>query len=90
MALVHHDQAVAVLDGVLHVVGDHQGGQVVFLDDFFGEGQHLGGRLGVQGRGVLVQQQELWLFQRCHQQRDRLALAAGEEPHLAGHAVFQP
>ena len=40
--------------------------------------QHLGRRLGVQGGGVLVQQQELWLFQGRHQQRDRLALAAGE------------
>ena len=33
MTLMHHDQTVAVLDGVFHVVGDHHGGQVVFLHD---------------------------------------------------------
>ena len=34
-AAVHHDGAVAQIQGGLHVVGDHQAGQVVFLDDFF-------------------------------------------------------
>ena len=33
VALVHHDEAVAILDGILHVMGDHHGGQVVFLHD---------------------------------------------------------
>ena len=33
LASVHHDEAVAILDGILHVMGDHHGGQVVFLHD---------------------------------------------------------
>ena len=41
VALVHHDEAVAILDGILHVMGDHHGGQVVFLHDPGREGQHL-------------------------------------------------
>ena len=76
-------------DGVLHVVGDHQGGQMVPAHDALRGVQHLGGGLGVQGGGVLVQQQQLGPLQRGHQQRQRLALAAGEQAHLAGEAVLQ-
>ena len=54
-----------------------------------GQLQHLGGGLGVQSSGVLVQEQELGLFQRGHQQRQRLTLAAGEKAHLAGEPVLQ-
>ena len=39
---------------------------------------------------MLVQQQELGLFEGRHQQRDSLALTAGEQTDLAGHTVFQP
>lgn len=45
--------------------------------------------LGSRGGGVLVQQQQLGPLQGGHQQRQRLALAAGEEPHLAGQTVLQ-
>jgi len=38
---------------------------------------------------VLVQQQQLGLFQGRHQQGDCLALAAGKQTDLAGHAVLQ-
>ena len=76
-------------DGVLHVVSDHHGGEAVFLHDPVGESQNLGGGLGVQGGSVLVQQQKLGPLQRGHQKRQRLALAAGEEPHLAGQTVLQ-
>ena len=41
VALVHHDQAVAVLDGILHVVGDHHGGQAVLLSAKIVEENHL-------------------------------------------------
>ena len=51
--------------------------------------QHLGGSLGVQGGGVLVQQQQLGLLQGGHQQGQRLALAAGEQAHLGGQPVLQ-
>ena len=40
--------------------------------------------------GVLVQQQQARGFQDSHQQRRRLALAAGQQPHLGAHAAFQP
>ena len=71
-------------------MGDHQRCEVVFLNDFLRESQHLGGRLGVQCGRVLIKQQQLGLLQRSHQQRDRLTLAAGQQTHLAGHALLQP
>ena len=89
VALVHHDQAVAVLDGILHVVGDHHGGQVVFLHDLGREGQHLERRLGVQSGGVLIQQQELGLVHSSHKQGQCLALTAGQQAHAGGQAVLQ-
>ena len=70
-------------------MSDHHGGEAVFLHDPVGESQNLGGGLGVQGGSVLVQQQKLGPLQRGHQKRQRLALAAGEEPHLAGQTVLQ-
>ena len=57
MALVQHDQTVAVGDGIAHIMGNHQGGQVMLADDPVGEFQHLGGGFGVQGGGMLVQEQ---------------------------------
>ena len=86
---MHHDKAVAVLDGVLHVVGDHHGGQVVLLNDLRREGQHLEGGLGVEGGGVLVQQQELGLVHGGHQEGQRLTLAAGQQAHTGGQTVLE-
>lgn len=37
VSLVHHDEAGAVADGVLHVVGYHHCGEIVFLDDAVGK-----------------------------------------------------
>ena len=79
-----------MLDGVPHVVGDHQGGQVVLFNDAVRGVQYLGGSLGVQSRRVLVQKQQLGLNEGGHQQRQCLALAAGQEAHLAGEPVLQP
>ena len=76
-------------DGVGHVVGNHHGGQVVFLNQPVGDFQHLGGGGGVQGGGVLVQQKQLGLLQRSHQKGQRLPLAAGEQPGFGGKPVFQ-
>ena len=56
VALVHHDKPVAMGDGIPHIVGDHQGGKVVPLDDLLCSVQNFGRCLGVQGGGVLVQQ----------------------------------
>ena len=77
-------------DGVLHVVGDHEGGEVVLLHDLVGQSQHLVSGLGVQSGSVLVQQQQLRLLQGGHQQRQRLTLTAGEQAHLGGKAVLKP
>ena len=76
-------------NSVPHIVGDHQRGELVSLDDFLGGVQHLGRRLGVQGGGVLIQQEELGLLEGGHQQCEGLALASGEKAHLGGEAVLQ-
>ena len=89
MALVQHDQTVAVGDGIAHIVGNHQSGQVMLADDPVGEFQHLGGGFGVQGGGMLVQEQQFGPLEGGHQQRNRLPLAAGEQTHLGGQPVFQ-
>ena len=82
MALVHHDQTVAQTDGVVHVVRDHERGQVVLVDDFLGQVEHLRGRLGVEGRSVLVEQQQARPGERGHQQGECLALATREQADL--------
>ena len=46
-------------DGILHVVGDHQSGQVIPVDDLLRSLQHLRRGLGIQRRSMLVQQQQL-------------------------------
>ena len=76
-------------DGVFHVVGDHHGGELVFAHDAVRELEHLGRRRGVERRGVLVEQEQLRLLQGGHEQRQRLALAAGEQADLRRHAVLK-
>ena len=58
-------------------------------DDLLGELEHLGGRLGVERRGVLVQEQQLRVREGGHEQRERLALTAGKQANLAAHAGLQ-
>ena len=89
LAFVHHDGPVAQGQGVLHVMGDHEGGEVVFLDQVAGEAQDLFSGLGVQGGGVLIQEEELRLLEGGHEQGQGLALSAGQEAYLAGHAGFE-
>ena len=89
MSLVHHDQAVAVGNGVAHIVGNHHGGQMVFLHNPLGRFQHLGRGLGVKGCGMLVQKQQLRLLQGRHQQCQRLTLTAGQQADLGGHPLLQ-
>ena len=62
VSLVHHDQAVAVGDGVAHVVRDHQRRQMILMDDLIRQFEHLGRRLGVERRRVLVEEQQLCLL----------------------------
>ena len=56
-ALVQHDEAVAVLDGVAHVVRDHQRGELTLAHDAVGQLHDLGGGLRIERGGVLVEQQ---------------------------------
>mgnify|MGYP000982727252 CR=1 FL=1 len=77
------------MDGIAHIVGDHQRGQVVLPDQAVRDIHDPLGRLGIQRRGVLVQQQQLGLLQGGHQQRQRLTLSAGEGAYLGGQAVLQ-
>ena len=77
------------MDGVAHIVGDHQRGQVVLPDQAVRDIHDPLGRLGIQRRGMLVQQQQLGLLQGGHQQRQRLTLSAGEGAHLGGQAILQ-
>ena len=51
---MHHDEAVTVHDGVLHVVCDHHGSQVVIGNDLVGNLKHFGGCLRIERCGVLV------------------------------------
>ena len=62
---------------------------MVLLHDPLGGFQDLCRGLGVQGGGVLVQQEKLGFLQGGHQQRQRLALTAGEQANLGGQPVFQ-
>ena len=51
----HHQRAVAELERLVHVVRDHQAGDVALRHDAAGEVQHLFRRCGVERRGVLIE-----------------------------------
>ena len=78
-----------MLDGIGHVMGDHEGGQIMLGDDLIREIENLGGSGRIESGGVLVKQQQLRLLKGGHQQRDGLALTAGEQTDSCGHPVFQ-
>ena len=71
-------------------MGDHEGGELVAGHDLLGDLEDFVGCLGVQGGGVLVQQEQAGFFQGGHEQGQGLTLAAGEQADFAGHAVLQP
>ena len=71
-------------------MGNHQAGNGVFRHDLPGEVQHLFRGGGVQGGGVLIQQQQLGGDQGGHQQGQCLTLAAGQKTHHGVHPVLQP
>ena len=71
-------------------MGDHQAGNVVLRHNLFRQSQYLLRRGGVKGGSVFVQKQQLGRYQRRHQQRQRLTLAAGQQTHGMIHPVFQP
>ena len=68
---------------------DHERGQVVLVDNLLGQIEHLRGRLGVEGRGVLVEQQQARLGERCHEQGECLPLATRKQADLGVEARVQ-
>ena len=86
---IHHNQTVAVLDGILHVMRYHQCGEIVACDDLFGDLQHFICGFRIERCGMLVEQQQIRLAQGGHQQGQRLTLTAGQQTNLTGHAVLQ-
>ena len=81
LATVHHDDPVAEMDGLVHGVGDHQGGELVAGDDVVGEPDDLVGALGVEGGGMLVEEEQFGLEPGGHEEREGLALAAFQTIH---------
>ena len=63
---------------------------MILRHDLPGKLQHLIGGGRIQCSGMLVQQQQLGGDQRGHEQRQRLTLTAGQQPHRLFHPVFQP
>ena len=86
---MHHDQPVAVGNGMTHVVGDHQCGQLIFRNQTLGGVQYFFRRFGIQRGRMLVQQEEPRLLQCGHQQRQGLPLSAGKQPDFRRQPVFQ-
>ena len=70
-------------------MGYHQGSELVAVDDFMGEPDHLVGALGVEGGGVLVEQEQFGLEPRRHKKREGLSLPAGEGADGVVEAVFK-
>src|SRR5262245_12077726 len=56
-ALVHHDDAITELYGLLHAMRHHDGCEVILLDDATGKGRDLIGALGIEGGRMFVEQQ---------------------------------
>ena len=74
----------------MHIVRDHEAGDAALGDDAAREREHLVGRHGVERRRVLIEQQQLGRDHGGHEQRQRLALAAGEQTDGRVHALLEP
>ena len=70
-------------------MGDHHRGELLAADDLVGEPDDLLGAPGVEGGGVLVEQEELGPPVGGHEQGQGLALAAGEAADRVVEPVFQ-
>ena len=88
-AFMHHNKAIAVADGVFHIVRYHKGGKLVAVNYFFGKVEHFLRRFGIEGGGMLVQKQQSGFLECRHKQGQCLALAARQKPYFCTHAVFQ-
>ena len=88
-SLMHHQQAVAVFDGIAQVMRDHDRCQLLFADDPARQFHDDFGRLGIKRRRVFIQNQELDGGHGAHQQRHGLTLAAGEIADRNAHLILQ-
>ena len=87
---MQHEDAVAVFQRVSQVMGHHQRGQSLLPHQPAGQLHDDLRGLGVQRRGVLVQNEELNGGERTHQKGQRLPLPAGERAHGDIELVLQP
>jgi hypothetical protein len=72
------------------IVGDQKGGELLVADDIAGELKHRFGRLGIEGSGGLVEQEQPWFYKGGHEQGKCLTLTTGETTNGAIEAIFEP
>ena len=90
MSFIHHNQAIAVCNCILHVVGDHQSRQVVLSNNPVCCLQYLCSCFGIQCRCMLIQKQKLRFFQGSHQKCQCLSLTTRKQTNFGGHTILQP
>ena len=88
-AFVQHHDAVAVIERLAHRVGDHQGRQLLLVDDLLRQREDELRGLRVERRSVLVEEQDLHRLQRRHQKAHRLSLSSGQKPHAVAEPVLE-
>ena len=75
---MQHHHPVAMAQGLLKAVGHHQRCGAQLADQAVGEGHHDRLSSGIEGGGVLIEQQQIRRSQRGHHQAEGLALSARE------------
>jgi hypothetical protein len=90
LSLMHHDDSVTEADGLLHGVGDHDGGESIAGDDFVCEADNLVCGGGIECGGVFIEEQEIGFDPCGHEERDGLSLSAGEGSDGVIESIFEP
>ncbi len=86
---IHHNEAGAIFQGIPHVMSNHKGSQVLFMDNFIGNLQHFGCGLRIKCCRRFIQKKDVRLFQGSHEESQGLTLATGEETNSCSKPVFQ-
>ena len=86
---MHHDQAVAHGQCLLHVVRDHQRRQILRRDSISGQLGNQSSTLWVKSSGVLVKKQDARVREGRHRQRQSLTLATGQQTNLGSQTIFE-
>ena len=76
ISLMHHYHAVSVLNGVTQVMSYHYGSYFLFFYDLVSELHDDLGCLRVEGSCMLIEDQEVYRCERCHDEGERLPLSA--------------